>query len=516
MKQRRVGVGRGVARRLATLGAASAMLLGASLAAAQPAGPPPAPPNPAPEPGARPGEPEHRPVVLDAGQVDDPLARTLAAGSGPDVLSEALAPEPDGLRPEDVAARAADTSPAVAAAQADARAAATRVDQALAAYFPRLTLSASYTRLSEVENSFDLGIALPAGIDTSFPVVLNSFQLAASLEVPISDYIFRLTQAYAGASTDVEARELVVEARKLEVAAQAKITYFNWVRAKGRSGVAALASVQSDRHLEDARATREAGLASDADVLRLSAQVAQMKHLRRSADLLVAAMEEQLRTLMHLEPDAEVHIGVDVMAPPPEKPRYELPELQRMALESRLDRKGLIKTRASLDEVVSLTRASQYPRLSAFADLLYANPNPRVFPQDTKWDFTWDLGVRLTWTVNDTFTTLGAAAEAEERVTAVDEQLRALEDGIRTGVSAAYYDLLMAYSAAEAAEPREQAAVASADARRRLFLGGKATATDMVDAETELTQARLQRVDAHVDVLVAEARLEHAVGRPLR
>ena len=37
-------------------------------------------------------------------------------------------------------------------------------------------------------------------------------------------------------------------------------------------------------------------------------------------------------------------------------------------------------------------------------------------------------------------------------------------------------------------------------------------ATDIVDAETELTQAHLQRLDAHVDLLVAQTRLELAVG----
>jgi outer membrane protein TolC len=49
-----------------------------------------------------------------------------------------------------------------------------------------------------------------------------------------------------------------------------------------------------------------------------------------------------------------------------------------------------------------------------------------------------------------------------------------------------------------------------------LFRGGRATATDMVDAQAELTEARLQRLDAHVDLLVARTKLDHAIGKATR
>ncbi len=48
--------------------------------------------------------------------------------------------------------------------------------------------------------------------------------------------------------------------------------------------------------------------------------------------------------------------------------------------------------------------------------------------------------------------------------------------------------------------------------RVKLLRGGKATATDIVDADSVLTQARLQRVNAHIDAHVAYAKLDHAVG----
>jgi outer membrane protein TolC len=342
--------------------------------------------------------------------------------------------------------------------------------------------------------------------------VLNQWSLVASLEVPISDYVLRLTQAYAAVSSDVDAKQLEIEARKLQAAAEAKVAYYNWIRARGRAVVSGLAVALSNRHLDDAKVTFAAGLISEADVARLEGQHAQSRHLLVTTLSYERVAADMLRRLMHLESGAEFEIGVDVLGEPPAKQARTLDELQAMARKHRLDLKALRTAKRSLDNVASATRANYYPRVDAFADAIYANPNQRIFPQQEQWDFTWDVGVRLTWTINDTFQTIGQSAEAEARVDGAAEQLRALEDGVASTVTQAFYDIDVARSAIETADKREQVAKTALEARRMLFRGGKSTATEIVDSEGELIEARLQRVDAHVDLLVARARLEHAVG----
>ena len=497
-------------------------LLCAMPAQGQPADAPPAPPpadagegDEAPPPPAPKSPPKELPKFDPTNPVidEETLAAMAEAEGGEltrDVLAETLAPVPQGLTPDDVAKRASDSSPSVAAARAEIRAAEARVDQAFAAYFPTVRLSASYTRVSQVDS---LEINIPGVPTVSFAPILDQWALTAGVEVPISDYLLRLTQAYAAANDDVEARELETEARKLQASAEAKASYYNWVRAQGRVVVAALAVATAKRHVDDAKLTLAAGLISSADVLRLESQVAQAFHLVRASSGLEKVVAEQLRRSMHLEPSAPpLVIGIDVLADKPEGPKRSLDELKQLARQKRLDVKAIEKTKVALQSVVSIRRAGYYPRLDAFANGMYANPNPRVFPSSDQWDFTWDVGVRLSWTVNETFKTIGVAAEAEAQVAAVSEQLRALEDGIALSVTQGYYDIETARSGIEAAKVREDSAKKALDTRRRLLRGGKATATDIVDAETELTQAHLQRLDAHVDLLVAQTRLELAVG----
>jgi outer membrane protein TolC len=456
-------------------------------------------PEPAPDaPGPKPGEDDLGDVVTEGGELTN------------DYLAEALSPSKGGLTPKRVAKRAVQVDPSVRVKRADLRAAAARVDRAYAAYFPTLTFGASYTRVSPVENSLDFGIDVP-GVDTSFEVINNYYSLTASLDVPLSDYILRLTQAFAAVSLDVEARDLEVKAEQLQARAEAKLAYFSWVRARGQAAVTKLSVELAERNLRDANLLASVGLAARADVKRLEAQLVTARYLHDSAQRFEQVAAEQLRTILHWPAEKSLVIGIDVLADP--KPiKSSLPRLQRRALRNRLEKQALEKSINSLEEIESATRAGYYPRLSAFANALYANPNPRIFPQQEKWDFTWEVGARLTWVVNETFTTIAAVEEVSAQRAAAEAQLTALEDAIRVSVASAYYDLQNAENAIANAKEGEAAATVVLEDRRKLYRAGNATTTDIVDAERALTLARLQRVDAHLDWFVAKTRLELAVG----
>jgi len=152
--------------------------------------------------------------------------------------------------------------------------------------------------------------------------------------------------------------------------------------------------------------------------------------------------------------------------------------------------------------------------VDAFANTLLANPNPRIFSQSDQFDLTWDVGVRLTWIINESFATAGATRATSARRDAVRSQKSILADAIKLEIARAHLDGERARSALLASDRKEVALEAALDAWLERYKLGKARSTDLVDAETELTRARLQRVDAHIDLLVALVRLDHAVGRP--
>ncbi len=504
------------------------------------------------------GGPEKRPAI-EAKPVAEPVVVPPPAAPAPNRVAEALAPQPGGLTPADAARLVLSSRPAIRVRELEVQAAAAKADQALLNYLPRVSVTATYTRLSEVKNSLGqpstafVGIdgnnqvtkiadgplittqcpsPAPAGVgclgDTagtkiaavsvpafSFPVLLNSYSFTASVAVPVSDYVLRISQGYAAASHIESAKRIELEAEKLTASADAKIAFYNWIRAKGASVVATEAVAQADAHLNDVKRAFDVGLSSKGDVLRLEAQVASAQQLAADTAALASLSEEQVRLVLALPADKPLTIGIDVMGTHVEPSGVALSALQDEALSKRLEIRALDETEMSLKNVVAVTRAGYFPRVDAFADANYANPNQRIFPAADKFNLTWDAGVRLSWTINDTLTTLPAVTEAKARVEQIAAQKEALQQGLKLEVASAYAELKRAEANLDAADRGLVAAEEGVRVQTELIRAGRATGVALVDAEAELTRARLRHVDVRVAILVAKTRLEHATGRDI-
>lgn len=468
----------------------------------------------------------------------------------PDALAAELAKQPGGLSLDEVSRLALKYKPSLRAKQAELQAAAARVDQAFVNYFPRVSVAFTYTRLSEVVNSLGSGALLgaatpglvvsnpcpapdptnpqkqcvytqgtdgtlsPVGAQAiNFPVITDSYSFTAALAVPVSDYLLRISQGHAAASHAEKAKKVELEAETLASAADAKVAYLNWVRTKGQAFVAKQAVDLAKAHVEDVKRVKAAGLASQADVLRGEAQVAAAEQAFVEVSAFASIAEEQVRIGLNLPKGQALTIGIDVMniAPPASLP--QLSTLQDQAMDKRLEIRALDETEVSLKDAESVARAGFYPRVDLFADLQVASPNQRYsFAPAGEFNTTWDAGVRVSWTLNDTFTTIGAASEAKSRVTQIAEQKKVLRDGLKLEVAAAYAEIKKSGAQIDAATRGLVASEEGLRVRRELFLQGKATNVEMLDSEIEVTRARLRRLDAQIGLIVAQIKYDHAIG----
>ncbi len=499
---------------------------------AQPASTPPqpAPPAPAGAPGAELGP------ATQAGEAPRP-----------DRLRESLRPVPGGLTPARVAELAQARSANVAVAEANLEAASGQVVQTIVQYVPRVTLTAQYTRISEVD-SVSLGGGGPTllvgaegqlttgpcpqdptltcvldgggnplqavnvpGIE--IPQNLNQYYLNANINIPLSDYFLRAVQSYQAASGAEEALRLQADAQRLQAASDARLALFQWVQAKGQSAVTSMSVEQAQAQVTDANAGLSAGTLSRGDLMRVEAQLAQAQFTDAEARSIETTAEERLRTLTGLPPGKPLGVGIDVFTPPPVPATENLDALMGEALRNRLDLAAARAQEEARDDAESVTSASYAPRVDAFGNLTYANPNQRVFFSRAEWNATWDVGIRATWVLNETFSTLGAARAARAQTAAAAAQRQGLEDAVRLEVTSARADIAKSAPSLEAAKRGLAAAEESYRVRKQLFTYGKATAVELTDAEIQLTNARLRLLAAHVNRLAAIVRLEHATGR---
>ncbi len=445
---------------------------------------------------------------------------------------DALLGRTDGITSDTVAHAAAGTSFDLRARREDIAAAVAGVDQALAAYLPRLSLMGRYTRLSDITLP-SLGnlvaapsaapgliaqgtplLNVPLSFVTYFP---DNFTLEATLAIPVSDYLFRLPQSYSAARSSVRAAELTALATRLRVETDARLAYYTWVRARLQVAVAEQALEQAHGHLTDVRHSFDVGVVSRADVLRVESQVATAELLVARARSLESVTSTSVQTAMHTEAPRTMEIGEDVRGDIPGLAGATTADaLVDEAYHARAELQSLEVQANALRDQARATRGSAYPRLDALGEVQYSDPNSRYFPPQQEFAGSWSLGAQITWSPNDALTASAAGRQIEARMRGLLEQRQAAMDGIRAEVVAAWE----AAREAEAAVASGARGLASAEegyrVRRELFRNGRATSVELTDAETDLTHARLDALNARVDQRVARVRLLHATGRDER
>jgi outer membrane protein TolC len=461
-------------------------------------------------------------------------------------VTEAFTPRPGGLTSNQVAKRAVASSHTIAAKQAELRAAAAEVDSAMYQFIPKVTLKASYTRLSRVVANLGSGYSLgasgqgpftmgelrdqdgqPTGrqalIDEngnpvmggrfSLPVIRNTYSLSAALSVPLSDYVLRMSNSIEGTKQNREAAELNIKAERQKAEGDARVAFFNWARALGQVAVTEKSIDRVKARLKDAQASFMVGLVTKAEVLRLEAQVAATEAGLESARGFRDLASQQLTVIMN-DNQSNYELGEDVLGEPGRQPIEPLDKLVEEALAHRLELQALSRTVSSLDNAESVVRAGALPRLDGFADYTYANPNQR-YMFDRDWHATWSAGVMLSWSPNDMLTNSASGNKYKANRETVEANRRAIAQGVRMEVTTAYTDGRRAAAELEAAKRSAEASQAAYDTAIQLYKVGKATTAELIDSEAELVNSNLRLINAHIDTKVAETKLARSLGRDM-
>jgi outer membrane protein TolC len=441
-----------------------------------------------------------------------------------------------GLTADAVGTRAAASSYSAEAADENLRAAAARVDAAWVTFLPRLGAVGRYTRASYFDPP-----AVPVGLPTgtslvltsappgtiglpatslssvtpptvSFGPVLNNYLLEASLGLPISDYFLRINEGYSAATSSRTAAQHDVEAAHAKADADGRIAFYTWLRAGAAAGVAAQALLDQRTHLTDASNQFALGRASRADVMRSEAAVGAAELQVERAKDYAALTEEQVRLAIRGKEGEKLVPGEDLDTSLPSI-GDTVPHFTEEALANRPELKSLDANADALQHQAAAARAAALPSLSAFADAVYANPNPRVIPQTQTWIPTWDFGAQITWSPNDAATGVFSASDLASRALAVLAQRNVARDAVRLEVMQAFHAVREADQALDVSKRDLGSAQEAYRVVHDLFMNGRASATALTDAQTDLTRARLAAVNAKADARVARVRLDHALGR---
>ncbi|HEX6243949.1 MAG TPA: TolC family protein [Polyangiales bacterium] len=424
-------------------------------------------------------------------------------------IAHAFDPTPGGITSDEIVDRALQYSPELKKAQLSENTARANKARATLAFAPRFDFSGKYTELSDNIKfpTFNIG-----GQGFSFQQVLSQWYTQASVMLPVTDMFLTVIPQYKAASAASVVATKRVEASELQVSYDARLAFYNYAHVLGAVVVAQRSVGQLEANVADLEALVQAGTATETDLIRARAELARMKVnvVEFTGQVDVALARLAIITGTDMDPGrgiGEVFVGIQTGATP------DAAKLADRAKRTRPEALALRKLEEAREYMAKAKRGAQYPQLKGFFNGYYANPNMRVIPQQDKWTPSWDLGVSLSYSPNDSIFAHTQYSDALTELESVRQDLRLVEDGIDIEVANAVSAHRTAVANTQAATDTLTASWRYARDQRELMMAGVATPNDALVAQVLLSRSALEWVDSYIRVRMAEAGLLKAQGQ---
>ncbi|MGB2712944.1 MAG: TolC family protein [Vicinamibacterales bacterium] len=430
------------------------------------------------------------------------------------ILSPVSGAAQEPLTLERAVQRALTYNASLRAARAGVDEAAAHETEARSGLFPRISLTDSWQRGDQPVFVFSSLLSARRFAANNFaidalnhPDPVGFFRTSLGVEQLVFD-----GGRQRSAATAAALRRTHAEATSSEAAAAVAVAT---TRAFGRvlsSEAARLAAdagtAAATEDLARAERRRDAGLATDADVLALAVHVADVLQRRIQAEGDAAAARAELNRLMGSAVDQPVQAAEPSNAPLNEF--GDQPKVTALLAEADAARPELKRAAASEQIAAAArrqTRAALVPQVAAQAVIDISGT------RFTGRASSWIVGGELRWT----FSTGGAEVAAMKAAAASIARTRAEAEAVRAAVHAEVVTALSRVEAARARYTVSRTAVVQARESQRIirdrFEAGLAPVNDVLRASTSLLDADANRVTALVDTIVAAAMLQRALGR---
>ncbi len=383
--------------------------------------------------------------------------------------------------------------------------------QAKAGFLPTFSTSYSYTRLGEkmtIKSPAFTAFAGGAGGSEIEIGSQNNYQWRGSITQPLFTG-FALTSSLELAKLGIDQSKMDLEIEKLDLALGVKEAYFNILRADKGIDVAEKAVESLKSHLEVATNFYEVGMIPINDLLKAEVELANAQHDLIKAQNASQFARASFNNLLARPINSEVEIE-DILIYQPENPDFE--DYLNMALKNRPEIKTLEIGSMQIDQQIKLAKSEYYPEIALTCDYIKEGDTPGVSGSLFHEASTWQAVLGLSWTFWDWGKTRSSVRQNESLKRQLVQTKKILEDGIELEIKKAILDL----QEAEKNMPTAKKAVQQAEENLRVseerYKTQVTTSTEVLDAQTLLSQARMNYDNALYDHNLAKAMLLRTIG----
>jgi len=379
--------------------------------------------------------------------------------------------------------------PAILAAQGGVKANESRVGQERSQYYPQVDGDASFNRMK----SAVLGTHLDSTYDHQSVGVSGS----------------QLLYDFGKTSTRVKIQETTLDSARAELNTadelavfNAKIAYYDVLKAARDNEVAVETVKQFEQHLEQAKGFYTAGVKPKYDVTKAEVDLSSARLLLIQAENNLRLAMVTLNNTMGL-PDAPDYALEDNLTFVP----FTLPFDQALplALSHRPDLKALTLKHEAAKQSIDLARKGYAPSISGNAGTAYNGKT------DTMND-EWNIGVAFTVPLFNGNLTRHQIGEAEANADVLAANVTTLRQAIHKQVEQNYLNLQEAEERITTTKLAIQQAEENSAIATGRYNAGVGNPVEVTDADTLLVQAKASHIRALYDYRMAQTIIEQSIG----
>jgi adhesin transport system outer membrane protein len=388
------------------------------------------------------------------------------------------------------------THPRIQADQHTAEAARERVRQAFSAFLPKLAVSADggYEHI-------DTPTRRIIGLDESST---PREKATVSLTQPLFDG-FRMFEGHAAAKLRQEVAERNLEATRQTLILEGISAYYGVLRQSKLAEIAAAneQTIAQQLNLEDERVRRGAGISLDVLFAKARLQIAKERRVQ---------LEGTLRETAARYAQLFGHAPNIAALAPPELKLADLPpsldEANRTAIQNNPSLIASDRRVNVADREVGIAESDLFPKLDLVGQYNWEDNVDAV--RGIRRD--WSVLVKLSWELFSGFSTQAKVAAATLEKSAAFDSYNVNRRKVSEDLAIAWEQLMTARERAQLLDNAVAIAEEVFDSRRRLRDAGRETAINVLDAQSEVFNARLNYLAATYDAQLAVFRVLGAMG----
>lgn len=413
---------------------------------------------------------------------------------------------------DEAIAKGRAAAPRIAEAQARREAADATVTSREALRLPVLSTSAAYQRTNHVD---EYGIPQSNGTTRIlFPDIPNNLRGRADASMPVYTS-GRIDALISSATLDRKAADADVKTAGADVALDVARAYWALVTARESAKVVEQGLVRIDAYVADVKARQDAGFLPPNDLLSAQAQRARQAVALIQARNAAAVAQADLARVVGLDLDATILPTtplLDPMASAASLTALSVQALTEQARGARSERDALTERADAARQSGVAAAAAMKPQVGVAAGFEESKPNARIVPRVDDWRHSWEAGISVTWQLFDGGKAKADRAAATAQATALERRRDDFDAMLGVELRQRRFDVESGRAALEASASGIAAATEARRVVEERFRAGVATSTDVLDAQTALLEAELERTRLAAGLRLSEARLLRAVG----